>query len=150
MNGWVCADMATTLRRRHWGANGKRVTSRLVFQRYASLKKISERTAEDYFSGRCGPLADVLTMAATAANSDRPDIVEHFHARLREVTQRSRDLTPELISETQQADITEDAIEEAFRVNKCRTTWLPLRRAKLIAIGMEYQLIAAGDDEFRL
>ena len=140
--------MTTTLGHRRWGTNGQRVTNRLVYQRYAALKRISARTAEDYYSGRCGPLADVLTMASVAAMSDRRDMVERIHAQLREVSQQPHDLTDNLISETQQADIAEDSIEEAFRVNKCRATWLPLRRAKLIAIGMEHQMISAGDRKY--
>ena len=135
--------------KRHWRSpNGKRVTSRLVYQRYGTLKGISERTAEDYFSGRCGPLADVLAMASVAANAGRLDLVERFHSQLREVSLTSPDLTPTLISETQQADIAEDAVEELFRLNKCRATWLPLRRAKLLALAMEHDMIAAGDREY--
>ena len=50
--------MERTVRSRRWGTNGKPATSRSVFQRYGSLKGISERTAEDYFSGRSVPLAE--------------------------------------------------------------------------------------------
>jgi hypothetical protein len=120
----------------------------LVYERYATIKRISPRTAEDYYSGRCGPLADVLTMAAVAANASRLDMVEQFHSQLREVSKGSPFLTPALISETQQADIAEDALEEVFRLNKSRSTWLPLRRAKLSHIAMEQDFIAAGDREY--
>ena len=87
---------------RRWdNPNGKRVTSRLGFQRYATLKRISPRTAVDYFSGRSGPFADVLAMASVAATADRTDMVERFHAQLREVSRRPQDLTAELIQQAQ-------------------------------------------------
>ena len=140
--------MARTVSSRRWGTNGKRATSRLVFQRYGALKRISPRTAEDYYSGRCGPLADVLAMASVAATAGRLDLVERFHVQLREVSRAIPDLTPALISQTQQADIAEDAVEELYRLNKCRATWLPLRRAKLLAVAMEWDMIAAGDREY--
>lgn len=140
--------MERTVHARRWGTNGKRVTSRLVYQRYAGLKRISERTAEDYFSGRCGPLADVLTMASVAASAGRPDVVERFHAQLREVSQRGPDLTAELIYETQLADLAEDTLEEAYRLNPCRQTWAPLRKAKLEAMSLERTMIAAADREY--
>ena len=140
--------MLHKLKRRWASPNGKRVTSRLVFQRYATLKRISPRTAEDYYSGRCGPLSDVLAMASVAATAGRLDLVERFHVQLREVSNTSPELTAALISETQQADIAEDAVEELYRLNKCRATWLPLRRAKLLAVAMEWDMIAAGDREY--
>ena len=140
--------MLPKVKRRWRSPNGKRVTSRLVYQRYAGLKRISERTAEDYYTGRCGPLADVLTMASVAATADRGDIVERIQARIREVSQRQLDLTPTLISATQQADLVEDQLEETFRLNRCRQTWLPLRRAKLLSMAMEQDMIAAGDREY--
>ena len=140
--------MLPNVKRRWRSANGKRVTSRLVYQRYAGLKRISERTAEDYYSGRCGPLADVLTMASVAATADRGDIVERIQARIREVSQRQLDLTATLISTTQQADLIEDHLEETFRLSPSKETWVPLRRAKLSAIAMERDVIAAGDREY--
>ncbi len=140
--------METRVRPRRWGTNGKRATSRLVYQRYAALKRISPRTAEDYYSGRCGPLADVLTMASVAATAGRLDVVERFHCQLREVSQGGPDLTAELITETQLADLTEDKLEEVFRLSPSKETWVPLKRAKLSAIAMEQEMIAAGDREY--
>ena len=140
--------MAPKMKRRWASPNGKRATSRLVYQRYGALKRISPRTAEDYYSGRCGPLADVLAMASVAATAGRLDLVERFHVQLREVSRTSPELTAALISQTQQADIAEDAVEELYRLNKCRATWLPLRRAKLLAVAMEHDMIAAGDREY--
>ncbi len=82
--------MDTTLRRRLWRANGKRVTNRLVFQRYAALKRISERTAEDYYSGRCGPVVNAEAMVAIAASSGRADLAVAIIRRLR----RAAETTP--------------------------------------------------------
>ena len=79
--------MLHKLKRRWASPNGKRTTSRLVFQRLGALKKISERTAEDYYSGRSGPVAIVEAMVTIAASSGRADLAETIIRRLRQATE---------------------------------------------------------------
>ena len=138
--------MTTTVTRHRRPTNQKRVSNGFVFLRYAEERKIAKSTAADWFYGKVGsPLYDVDRMAAVAARHGRLDMVEGFIQRLRAASTTPNELTPALVSQAQIADFQEDLLEEAFRANPNKGTWVVLKRAKLAAIALEQKMIAAGD-----
>lgn len=141
--------MLPTVNRRWRSPNNSRSTCRAVFVQFAKERRIAEATSKAWYYASVGsPLWDVVQQAAVAARLGRRDIIEGFLQKIRAADESAVDLTAELISQTQQADLTEDQLEEVYRLHPSKETWLPLRRAKLSHIAMEQDMIAACDREY--
>ena len=92
---------------------------------------------------------DLLNMASVAGQMHRGDIVEGWIVKFRKATYVPDDRSlKDLMTQSQLADIEEDRRETLYWTNPSPKTWQHLKAAKLHAIAMEYQVIAAGDRRY--
>ena len=141
--------MAVRMGRSFARAKLVKAQSHTVHVRYGTLKRIQASTAANYYSGTCGPLSDVKTMAAVAASCGRMDIVESILSQIRAVAMHNTRSVADLIHDAQRADIREDAAEENFREHPSSKTWRPWSKAMREHMALEQEKIAAGDEEYR-